>query len=61
MIGNAWPADSDSTLREQRRGDSKGVECRIIRKRGEPFSSLPLKHRGSKFCFVEMVTRNNDF
>ena len=37
MTGEAWPADSDSTGREQRGGDSKGVKCKICRKRGEPF------------------------
>ena len=64
MTGEAWPADSDSTLNfkgESRRGgESKGVKLRIIRKRREPFSSLPRSH-GGKFLFVEMVTRNNDF
>ena len=32
-----------------------------LRKRREPFSSLPRSHGGSKFLFFEMVTRNNDF
>ena len=65
VTGEAWPADSDSTLNfkggSRRGGESKGVKFRIIRKRREPFSSLPRSHGGSKFLFVEMVTRNNDF
>ena len=48
VTGEAWPADSDSTLNfkgESRRGgESKGVKFRIIRKRREPFSSLPRSH-----------------
>ena len=44
VTGEAWPADSDSTLNfkggSRRGGESKGVKFRIIRKRREPFSSL---------------------
>ena len=62
VTGEAWPADSDSTLNfkggSRRGGESEGVKFRIIRKRREPFSSLPRSHGGSKFLFVEMVTRN---
>ena len=65
VTGEAWPADSDSTLNfkggSRRGGESKGVKLRIIRKRREPFSSLPRSHGGSKFLFVEMVMHNNDF
>ena len=65
VSGEARPADSDSTLNfkggSRRGGESKGVKFRIIRKRREPFSSLPRSTGGSKFLFVEMVTRNNDF
>ena len=34
VTGEAWPAESDLTLREQRGGDSNCVKCRRIRKRG---------------------------
>ena len=37
MAGEAWPADSDSTLREPREGDGKGVKCSMIRKRRVSF------------------------
>ena len=58
ILNTTWPADSDSTLNfkggSRRGGESNGVKFRIIRKRREPFSSLPRSHGGSKFLFVEI-------
>ena len=53
MTGKAWPPDSDSTLKKGAEGrESKGVRCRIIRKRRESCPVYPRSHGGSKFRVI---------
>ena len=65
VTGEAWPADSDSTLNfkggSRRGGESNGVKCRIIRKRRELFPVFHVHMEGAsssslKWLRVTMIS-----
>ena len=58
VTGEAWPADSDSTLNfkggSRRGGKSKGVKCRIIRKRRELFPVFHVHMEGASSASLKI-------
>ena len=55
MTGEVRPADSNSTLRTQKGGDSQAMKCRIIRERGERFTVFHVQMEGASSASLKCL------